>query len=88
MSSQYFQMAQSGHPTLTWLASQTPTILISGVLKSRPDPRMASFWPSHPESPRAPSPLCEGAFFFRVKVRYLVGKVLKGIDICTSYVVY
>jgi hypothetical protein len=31
---------------------------------------------SHPESSRAPSPLCEGAFSFRVKVRYLVGKVL------------
>ena len=33
---------------------------------------------SYPESPRAPSPLCEGAFFFPetgVKVRYLVGKV-------------
>ncbi|NIO75967.1 MAG: hypothetical protein GTN69_08825 [Armatimonadetes bacterium] len=35
---------------------------------------------SQPKSPRAPSPLCEGAFFFGVKVRYLVGKVLTGIE--------
>jgi hypothetical protein len=27
-----------------------------------------------------PSPLCEGAFFFRVKVRYLVGKLLTGVE--------
>jgi hypothetical protein len=33
-----------------------------------------------PKAPAPPSPLCEGAFFFRVKVRYLVGKVLTGIE--------
>jgi len=38
----------------------------------------AAFLPTgHSESLRAPSPLCKGAFFFRVKVRYWVEKVRK-----------
>ena len=69
MRTQYSQTAHTGQPTPTWPASQTATILTSGA------PVSGSLRNSHPPNPLAP--LCEGAFFFRVKVRYWVEKVRK-----------